>query len=409
MVDQDGVMDVVHPPSVRRHRPVVWLPLVAGAVAVMGTVPAWLADLRSPDVWLGLGGMVMFTTVGALIEDRRPGQAVGRICLLIGGLLMVASLLQTAAVALDSLPGRLPPLGAAFAVISSALSGLAIFAGGPVLINRFPDGREPGRLGIVVDVLLVVSAAILLTGILRPGPLEYDSIEHVQNPLGLVSIPFLNSDDGFAVVFLAYGSALILACVRLVRRYVRGNPVVRAQVRWFGAAIAITFVSFALLPLTNADQELNNAVWGAWILSSLLPPLAIGVAILRYRLYDIDRVISRTISYALVTALLVSVFLLVNLGMQSVLSSVARTNSLAVAGSTLLVAALFTPVRRRVQRLVDRRFNRARYDGERTAGAFSVRMRDATDLPTVAHDLDVTVRRAIAPSSVGLWLRGSGR
>ena len=137
--------------------------------------------------------------------------------------------------------------------------------------------------------------------------------------------------------------------------------------------------------------------------------VSVAVAILRYRLYDIDRVISRTISYGLITALLVMVFLLVNLGLQSLLSFVTSGNSLAVAGSTLLAAALFTPVRRRVQRIVDRRFDRARYDGERTASAFSVRMRDATDLPTVTHDLDVTVRRAIAPSRIGLWLRGSER
>jgi len=137
--------------------------------------------------------------------------------------------------------------------------------------------------------------------------------------------------------------------------------------------------------------------------------VSVAIAILRYRLYDIDRFISRTISYGLVTALLVSVFLLVNLGLQSVLSSFTSGNSLAVAGSTLLAAALFTPVRGRVQRIVDRRFDRARYDGERTASAFSVRMRDATDLATVTHDLDVTVRRAIAPSRIDVWLRGGGR
>ncbi len=144
---------------------------------------------------------------------------------------------------------------------------------------------------------------------------------------------------------------------------------------------------------------------------AILPiiPVSVAVAILRYRLYDIDRFISRTISYGLITGLLVAVFLLVNLGLQSVLSSFTSGNSLAVAGSTLLAAALFTPVRGRVQRIVDRRFDRARYDGERTASAFSVRMRDAIDLPAVTTDLDVTVRRALAPSRVGLWLRGGGR
>jgi citrate synthase len=133
--------------------------------------------------------------------------------------------------------------------------------------------------------------------------------------------------------------------------------------------------------------------------------VSVAVAILRYRLYDIDRIISRSISYGLVTALLVTTFLLVNLGLQALLSQMTSGNSLAIAASTLLAAGLFTPIRARVQRIVDRRFDRARYDAEETATAFSVRMRDATDLPTVANDLNVTVRQAIAPSRVGLWLR----
>ena len=168
--------------------------------------------------------------------------------------------------------------------------------------------------------------------------------------------------------------------------------------------------SAVLLPLSLSEATSSFPLIDLLSVATLpLVPVSVAVAILRYRLYDIDRFISRTISYGLITALLISVFLLVNLGLQSVLSSFTSGNSLAVAGSTLLAAALFTPVRRRIQGIVDRRFDRARYDGERTASAFSVRMRDATDLPTVAADLDVTVRRAIAPSSMGLWLRGGGR
>ncbi len=117
-------------------------------------------------------------------------------------------------------------------------------------------------------------------------------------------------------------------------------------------------------------------------------PIAIGMAILRYHLFEIDRLVSRTISYGLISALLVAVFLLVNLGLQSLLSSVTSGNSLAVAGSTLLATGLFTPVRRRVQRSVDRRFNRARYDAEQTVAGFASRLRDEVDLPTLAGELD---------------------
>ena len=188
-----------------------------------------------------------------------------------------------------------------------------------------------------------------------------------------------------------------IAIASLIVRYRHGGATERQQLKWFASVAVVTAIGFGQLP-----DQLSFACLA-------LLPIGIGIAVLRYRLYDIDRVISRTISYGLITALLVSVFLVVNLGLQSLLSFVTTGNSLAVAGSTLLAAALFTPVRSRVQRIVDRRFDRARYDGERTASSFSVRMRDATDLPTVAADLSGTVRRAIAPSSVGVWLRGSDR
>jgi hypothetical protein len=138
-------------------------------------------------------------------------------------------------------------------------------------------------------------------------------------------------------------------------------------------------------------------------LSSL--PVAAGIAILRYRLYDIDRLVSRTIAYAAVTGALGVVFVVANLAFSATFSALASGNSVAVAASTLIVAALFTPVRRRVQRLVDRRFDRARVDAERTTDAFSDRLRDEVDIGTVTADLDGIVRSALSPTSVGLWLR----
>ena len=230
----------------------------------------------------------------------------------------------------------------------------------------------------------------------------------VANPFAIPGIIDLDLSDRLGVVALvAYLLAFVLASAGLVSRYRKATRLVRAQIRWFAAAIGVSLV--LLVGLFTVPEPFNDFVWGAWILSLLFTPVAIAIAILRYHLYDIDRIISRTIGYGLITAMLVAVFLFVNLSLQSVLSDVTSGNSLAVAGSTLLAAALFTPVRRRFQRIVDRRFDRARYDGERTASAFAVRMRDATDLTTVTHDLDVTVRRAIAPSSVGLWLRGGER
>jgi hypothetical protein len=134
-------------------------------------------------------------------------------------------------------------------------------------------------------------------------------------------------------------------------------------------------------------------------------PVAIGLAVLCYRLYEIDRVISRTISWASVTLILGSLFVAVILVAQALLAPVTQSNELAVAGSTLLVFALFQPIRRRVQRLVDRRFNRARYDSERTVAEFAARLRDEVDLEQLRTEILATVSATVEPSSVSLWLR----
>ena len=398
------------PRSVRRHRVLVALPLMVTAVAIVSTVSAAAGNRLSEVTWLVTGGMIAFTTVGTLIEDRRPGQVVGRICLTIGVLFVLSSLLVLAAATLDDLPGRVPPLGAALAVIGAAIFSLVILLGGPLLISRFPDGREPGRSAILVDGLLAVAGATVLTGALRPGPIEFGWIEPVDNPLAIAAIPLLGSNAAFTVAFVAYGLASILACVGLVRRYVRGSSVVRAQIRWIAAAIGISVVLLVLLFLTTGSDALNGAVWRAWILSFLLPPIAIGIAILRYRLYDIDQIISNAIGYGLVSLVLVGAFIVVNLGLQGVLSPITRSNPLAVAASTLLVAVSFNPLRRRIQRVVDRRFHRARYDAEQTVAGLAGRLRDEVDMARLRQEIIDVVARSFEPTDVHLWLRpGSAR
>ncbi len=394
------------PRSVRRHRVLVGLPLVAIGVAIVFTVSAAAGDGSSEPFWLATGLMAAFTIVGALIEDRRPGQVVGRTCLTIGVLLVAGIVPMAAAVTLNALPGRLPPLGAALAVIGSAILPLAIFLGGPLLINRFPDGREPGRLGVLVNGLLAVVGATVLTSVLRPGPLEYLGIEPVDNPLGVAGIPFVGSDAAFTVTFVVYGLASILASVGLVRRYVRGTSVVRAQIRWFAAAIGTSIVLLVLLFLTTGNDALNDLVETAWPLSFFLPPIAIGIAILRYRLYEIDRIISNTIGYGLVSLVLVGLFIVVNLGLQgALLISITGSNPLAVAASTLLVAVSFNPLRRRIQRVVDRRFHRATYDAERTVAGLAGRLRDEVDIARLQQEILDVVDRSFEPTDVHLWLR----
>jgi hypothetical protein len=211
--------------------------------------------------------------------------------------------------------------------------------------------------------------------------------------------------------WVPFGIAIALALGSLVLRFRRATDDARRQIKWFALATSfagVAFTSDMIFRVSGAGSALKVTEI-MLVVAMLGVPTAAGMAILRYRLYDIDRIVSRTISYGLITALLVAVFLLVNLALQALLSSFTSNNAWAVAGSTLLAAALFTPVRRRVQDAVDRRFNRGHYDAERTTAAFSERMRDQVDLPTLASELDATVRQAIAPSRVGLWLRGDGR
>ena len=145
------------------------------------------------------------------------------------------------------------------------------------------------------------------------------------------------------------------------------------------------------------------------VLAGCLVPISIGVAVLRYRLYDIDRIVSRSLSWAIVTGSLLLAFIVLVIGLQSMLQGLTQESTLAVALSTLVTAALFQPVRRRVQRAVDRRFDRAGYDADRTAVAFAQRLRDEVDLDTLATELRATAGQAVRPSSATIWLASEGR
>jgi MFS family permease len=398
-------MGISRSSAVRRHRALIALPLVATAFAIVMTLGAMATDRLSEIVWVVTGGMVAFTTVGALIEDRRPGQSVGRVCLSIGVLLLASGILLFAAASLDSLPGHVPALGAALAVISSGILGSIVFGGGLILISRFPDGRQQGRLADVVDVLVAIAVATFATGTFRPGLIEFGWIEAVPNPLGLSAILFLSIDTALTIATVAYATGLTLACIGLVLRYIRGTSVTRAQIRWFAGAIGVTIGFFVLLLVTSEQPALNGWIWSAWMLSLILPPLAIAVAILRDHLYDIDRIVGNAIGYGLVTVVLFGVFAAVNLTLVSSVSPFVNDEGIAVAASTLLVAALFNPVRVRVQRAVDRRFHRARYDAERMVADFAGRLRGEMEISRLRQDVLEVVDRSVSPTRVDLWLR----
>jgi len=202
---------------------------------------------------------------------------------------------------------------------------------------------------------------------------------------------------------MAFGGMLLIAATGLAAvlslafRYRRARTAERAQLKWLVYAGAVIMVA-ALATIPIASSNLQNAISSGAV---ALVPVAIGVAVLRYRLYDIDRVISRTVAYAIVTGLLVGIYAGLVLLATQVLGL--RT-PVAVAAATLAAAALFSPVRRRVQRVVDRRFNRARYDADQTVAAFATRLKDAVNLDSVRDDLAGVVSRALEPAHVSVWI-----
>jgi hypothetical protein len=385
-----------------RVRPalVVWL-LAMIVIVVSGWV--LLPFPRRPTGWeeivWAIGFGAGFTTVGALLVDRRPRESVSRITLGIG-LMVVASIgLRAFAVWLDVQPGELPPVAGVAAMWSQSLTTLAFLGAGAFLLVRFPDGRHPDTLSMVVDTLVALIVGAVVVQSFVPGPVDASWISRIDNPMGIAALAGVDGSAFGVIALLIYAASIALAVLEVVSRYRRADAVVRAQIRWVAAAGAVPMV---LIPFILVADWL----WSVWFLSTMLLPIAIGVALLRYRLFDIDRIIGRTIAYAIVTAILAGVFVAANLVLVAAFADATRSNTLVVAASTLLVAALFQPIRRRVQAPVDRRFNRAHMDAEVTAAAFAERLRDVVEITAVASDLARTIDQTVKPSAQGLWLRG---
>ena len=355
----------------------------------------------------GRSACLAFTVVGAIILDRRPGEPVGRICLGVGVTYGVATILRLVASFIDGLPGPITPTGAALAVIASTLASLALLLSGPLLISRFP-ARSPSRWQRRVEDLLMAGVSlIVIAGAVQPGLLDIAFIHTVENPLGLEWIP-ADPDALFAVTLLTYAAAYLVTGYGLIRRYRVGGPVVRAQVRWFAASIAVSLGLLILMIASSGNDALNGIAWVLWIASLFLPPIAIAIAILRYRLYDIDRIVSNAIGYGVVTVVLFAVFVTVDLLLVALFSQAVaglEGNGIAVAAATLVAAALFSPVRQRVQRGVDQRFHRTRYDAERTVAGLSARLRDEVDITRLRDDILDVVVRSVEPEGAQLWLR----
>jgi len=366
------------------------------AVGAGPDTPAFVPALFAAMV-ASLGG------VGALVASRKPRDPVGWILLASASLVALSvSGEDYVRLSVTAFGGALP-LTVATAWLESLTFGPAIILLAGVMPLYFPDGRLPsGRWRWVVWIAALGIVVGIVQGAVAAGPLANTGID---NPIG---IPGLHDLDGLLAIanVLVALVVLPLAVASSVLKYRRGSSTVREQLKWFSAVALLTVAGFGagavpIAPISN---------WGGFfaILGLVLLPIAIGIAILRYRLYEIDRIISRTVSYAAVTAILALVFVGTILVSQTVLASFFRGSSVAVAASTLVVATLFQPLRRRVQSIVDRRFNRSRYDAERTVAAFDAHLRDEVALGPLEADIRGVVSLTLAPTTVGLWIRPSG-
>ena len=384
------------------------------AFALMGWFDRLLTQAGRPDLALGTSDVPAFvlatlsaTTVGALLASRRPRHPVG--WLLLGlGLPVALSGVATgyANYRLMARPGSLPAAG--WAAVYHGVSILGALTCLQFVLLLTPTGSLPSPrwrwwawfLGGAAVVALVSSLLLPLDPPYQavPSPLVVPALAGLLRPVG-----------GVAWILTALGPPV--AAASLLLRFRRARGVERQQLRWLALAAAlaaavmvVTALALALGLVGDSGDELLLGWVSAVVLG--LMPLATGAAILRYRLYDLDRIVSRTLAYGLLTLLLGGGYGVVVLGLGQLLG---RGSSLVVAGATLAVAAVFQPARRRVQRVVDRRFNRRRYDAARTIQVFSARLREQVDLDALTAELVVVADQTMQPTQVSVWLRPRAR
>src|SRR5512132_1736294 len=359
---------------------------------------AELTEWQGPFFVVVLGFLIA-TTVGALVASRRPGHPVG--WLLLGfSLSQTASGVITAYVAygLVARPGALP--AAATVARYYPATGSAALALLSLVLLLTPTGSLPSpRWRWWAVITAATPVALVLVVPVAPGRLD--------PRLLLTSSPF--SDRALGGVLLVAtrvaltvtSLAVAVAAGSLLLRFRRAQGVERQQLRWvaLAAAVMVLAVPIVLVPVALESPILVDWASAVWV---VVLPVAVGAAVLRYRLYDLDHIISRTLAYGLLTLLLGGGYALVVLGLGQLLG---RESPLVVAAATLAVAAVFQPARRRVQAVVDRRFNRRRHDATRIIEAFGVRLRDQVDLDTLTADLVAVVDQTMQPTQASLWLR----
>jgi hypothetical protein len=355
--------------------------------------------------------LLAYGTVGALIASRRPENKIGWIFCAVGLALAVASTASGYAdYGLYGQGGALPAPELA-AWFNAWLYILLLFVAPCLLFLLFPDGRPPSRRWRpVVWLVAVAGAGTFFTLAFSPGELDEYAYPGLANPLGIGGdvgeILTAIEGPGNGIVPIA----VLVSIASMIVRFRRARGRERLQLKWVvytAALVATSFLVSFMLP-ARVPQVIQDAVFLLGVAAFAGIPIAAGIAILRYRLYDIDLLINRTLVYGSLTVLLAAVYVGGVAATQTIfraLTGQEQQPQLAIVASTLVIAALFNPLRHRIQAFIDRRFYRRKYDAAKTLEAFSAKLRDETDLDTLGDDLTSVVRETMQPAHVSLWLR----
>ena len=385
--------------------------VLGGVIVALMAAAFPLGRLGHLGLASGGGGVYLapvFAVVGFVVAWRKPGNPLGWLLLSAVGFLVLSSDASAYALAAYRVrPGGLPLGWVAVLLQPSWAPAIALFG---LSVLLFPDGRLPGRrwrwrwlLGIYLAVAAawVAGTVVISAGAIIGHDIHLDAggdLQALNHPVG--SSAWWGSIQ--SVFFPVLGACLVASVAGQAVSYRRSSGERRLQMKWLLGGSAMAAAGALLgVPFSNSPDRTLQVIGGLGIVAVLALPVSMGVAILKYRLYDIDRILSRTVAYAIITGLLLGVYA----GLVLLATQVLRFASpVAVAASTLAAAALFTPLRRRVQQVVDRRFNRARYDADRTVALFAARLQDAVDLVAVRADLQATVTASLQPAHVSVWL-----
>jgi hypothetical protein len=387
----------------------VWVAAATAGLAL--TIATWGTSVRPfTDAATGnardIALSAVFAAVGLLLAAKRPRNVVG--WLLLGVALVLALnmlFVRYAVYGLLAHPGSLP--GATVTAVLGSSAWVILLSLLALLFLTFPHGRLPSRRWwIAVWGVVVIDGLTWVGNTLGPGPLT-SPLNHYDNPIGIGALRSLQSAfsaPGILIVVIFAASA-----VSLVQRFRQARGDEREQYKWFTFAAAL--FPFAVVAVQVLDAVFGQVSTADTIGSTLTGivatamPIATAIAVLRYRLYEIDRIVSRAVVYGVLTVVLGGAYVGLVLASDALFASVARGSSVAVALSTLIVAGLFLPVRRWVQRFVDRRFYRSKIDAEATLARFGTRLQHEADLDTLLTELRGAVREALQPAEVWMWLR----